>query len=206
MAKIQDVIRFQLVVRVDDHMARADVPILGNHEIERHDRFGIGFGWITHPDPERAIALRHRELAYARRAWHRSVGIQHATAISAELQAMIGTLDPIAQVLPHMQGSKAMRTTIEQGNGCTIASAEQQYRLIEQATMKELSGLQLACPRCLIPSVAKVTHLRPSRRWSLGAMQTQPCSMRQGAGCNDSPRQAPCMHTPVSGSKWAPWP
>jgi hypothetical protein len=69
--------------------------------------------------------------------------IGDTAAVSAELQAMVGTLDSITQVLSLMQGSKAMGTPVEQRNGRAVGLAEQHNRLLEKATVQQLSGFQL---------------------------------------------------------------
>jgi hypothetical protein len=134
------------------------------------------------------------------------VRIGDTPSVSAELQAMVRTLDGITQMLSHVQWSEAMGAPVEHRHGRAICLSEQEHRLVEKTTMQQLSDLELRRPPRLVPRVAKVSHAHLSPRGPRSKIQTQPCSMRQGTGSNDCPRHAPCVHTPVSGSKWAPWP
>src|SRR5262249_44303275 len=99
-----------------------------------------------------------------------------------------------------------MWAAVENGNGCAVALTEQKHRLIQDAAMKERPRFNLGRPGRLVPGVPKVARRHHFSSDDPSLTQTHPCSMLCGTGSRDCPRHAPCMHTPVSGSKWAPWP
>src|SRR5579862_4446969 len=98
--------------------------------IEIGDERGIGFLFLTHPDPDIAMALERRIGTHADARRHAILtGDPHASALRIEGEAVIAALDRVTDDLAFGERRAAVAAAILERDRRSVFAAIKQHRL-----------------------------------------------------------------------------
>ncbi|MNP08429.1 hypothetical protein D3C76_1004970 [compost metagenome] len=161
MTQVHDVVGQQFVVR-----ARRQIPMplgVGWRLVEegkiRNQRI-VGQARIARPDPDRAMALSDRERADTGGLGDTpiAVGIVRTLATAIKTQAVVRTLNAVADNLAHVQRGKTVRATIGERLDRPLAIAKEHDGLLDDGSAKHPTLRQLVRPSSDVPGVEQITH------------------------------------------------
>ncbi|MNE36286.1 hypothetical protein D3C81_1532990 [compost metagenome] len=118
MAKVEQVVRNELVLTFDLDVALNAGVALAIVELRPAPQFGLIGGFVTPPHPYEAIALDQRIAARAGRLGNLALadGVVHTGTLRIETQSVVGAAQIVAKHLAFVQRGKAVGATVVQGH------------------------------------------------------------------------------------------
>jgi hypothetical protein len=153
--RVEQVLDQQQVVRLDVQVVAAVAPRRIVHPVEVLDQRRVGLRRLAHPDPDPVVLLDDGIGADLRaRGDHVLRRHSHALAGRIELQAMVGTLDDVADQPAHRQRRLAMAAAVFERNRFSRICSEKNHGFVQKDAALHRAR-HLVVPRADVP---RVTH------------------------------------------------